>query len=769
MEGFKITEADVESQFITPAIEKAGWDKATQIHRQHYFTDNPVIVRGNVTTRGQGKRADYLLSYKNHYPLAVVEAKVNSKGVGAGIQQAIDYARILDVPFAYSSNGEGFLEHDMTSGKENRLKLEEFPSPETLWGRYLKSKNVTPEQEKVINTPYYYAFGEKSPRYYQRIAINRAVDAVARGQKRILLVMATGTGKTYTAFQIIHRLRESKLKKKILFLADRNILVDQTMSQDFHPFQGKMWKVENRTIDTAYEVYLALYQQLAENETTAPLRALSRDFFDLIIVDECHRGSAKDDSSWRGILDYFESATQIGMTATPKETSDVSTTSYFGEPIYTYSLKQGIDDGFLAPYKVIRVSLDKDLEWWRPTAGQEDDNGLEIEDREYNTKDFDRTIILPKRVKVVAERITRFLKETDRFAKTIVFCVDTDHAERMREALVNENSDLVKQDARYIMRITGDDTEGKAQLDNFISVDSTYPVVVTTSELLTTGVDCKTCRLIVLDKSIQSKTEFKQIIGRGTRLRPDKGKEYFTIMDFRNASRHFADPAFDGEPISVQIITDGGPIVKPRKPPTPPPTPGGGGKPPTERKKYWVGDVEVTILNERVQYYDHDGKLTTESITDYSKRNILGEYATLDVFLQTWNSDRKKKAIVDELRERGVFLEALREEAGNRDLDDFDLICHIAYDQPPLTKAERAKNVQKRGYFNKYSGLARQVLDALLEKYMDEGIQEMENIQILLVNPFSKLGTPQEITKAFGGKDQYEQAVRELQRELYVA
>ena len=769
MEGFKITEADVESQFITPALERAGWDKATQIHQQYYFTDKPVIVRGNVTTRGQGKRADYLLSYKNHYPLAIIEAKGNDKDVSFGIQQALDYARILDVPFAYSSNGAGFLEHDMTSGKESRLKLEEFPSPETLWERYLKSKGVTPEQEKVINAHYYYATGEKSPRYYQRIAINRAVDAVARGQKRILLVMATGTGKTYTAFQIIHRLRESGLKKKILFLADRNILVDQTMSQDFHPFHKIMTKVEDREIDTSYEVYLALYQQLAENETTAPLRALSRDFFDLIIVDECHRGSAKDDSSWRGILDYFESATQIGMTATPKETSDVSTTSYFGEPIYTYSLKQGIDDGFLAPYKVIRVLLDIDAVGFRPSKGQRDDNGLEIEDREYNTKDYDRTLILTERDKVVAERITRFLKETDRFAKTIVFCVDTDHALRMREALVNENRDLVKQDTRYIMRITGDDTEGKAQLDNFISVDSTYPVVATTSELLTTGVDCKTCRLIVLDKNIQSLTEFKQIIGRGTRLRPDKGKEYFTIMDFRGACRIFADPAFDGEPISVQIITDGGPIVKPRKPPTPPPTPGGEGKPPTERKKYWVSGVEVTILNERVLCYDHDGKLTTESITDYSKRNILGEYATLDAFLQTWNSDRKKKAIVDELRERGVFLEALREEAGNRDLDDFDLICHIAYDQPPLTKAERAKNVQKRGYFNKYSGLARQVLDALLEKYMDEGIQEMENIQILLVNPFSKLGTPQEITKAFGGKDQYEQAVRELQRELYVA
>lgn len=634
---------------------------------------------------------------------------------------------------------------------------------------------MTPDQEKLITQPYYFQLGDKMPRYYQRIAINRTIEAIARGQNRILIVMATGTGKTYTAFQIIHRLWKSGRKKKILFLADRNILVDQTMSQDFKPFSKVMTKIEGKKLDSSYEIFLSLYQQLAGDENEEPFRTFKPDFFDLIVIDECHRGSAKEESRWRRILEYFSSATQIGMTATPKETKEVSNISYFGEPVYTYSLKQGIDDGFLAPYKVVRVGLDKDLEGWRPTKGQKDIYGEEIEDREYNIKDFDKNLILDDRTVAVAKRTTRFLKENDRFAKTIVFCVDIDHAERMRQALINENADLVAQNSKYIMRITGDNAEGKAQLDNFIAEDSRYPVIVTTSKLMTTGVDCKTCKLIVLDNNINSMTEFKQIIGRGTRLKPEYGKEYFTIMDFRNACRLFADPEFDGDPIV--IIDDGGddpvppsvdpPVAPPIDPPFPPgPEPGPG---PDPRHKYRVRGVEVSILNERVQYYDKDGKLITESVTDYSKKNILGEYATLDAFLTAWNKENRKQAIIDELQERGVLLEALREAAGNPDIDDFDLICHVAYDKAPLTKAERANNVRKRGYLYQYSELAQEVLNALLDKYMNEGIQDIYNIEILSNDPFRKIGTPMKIAKLFGGKAGYLQAVTALQNQIYAA
>lgn len=777
-----MSEEDIKLKFITPALENAGWDKMRQIKMEYAFTDGRVIVRGKLVARGSKKRADYLLSYKPNLPLAIIEAKDNKHSVGDGMQQAIAYAETLDVPFVYSSNGDGFLEHDMKNGTEREIPLDQFPSPEELWRRYVGEEQFTPEQESLITEPYYFQPGDKSPRYYQRIAINKTIEAIARGQNRILLVMATGTGKTYTAFQIIHRLHQSGRMKKILYLADRNILIDQTMSEDFKPFEKVMTKVEAKHLDSSYEIYMALYHQLAGDDNEEPFRQFAPEFFDLIIVDECHRGSARDESRWRKILEYFESATQIGLTATPKETKDVSNIHYFGEPIYTYSLKQGIDDGFLAPYKVIRVGLDKDLEGWRPEKGQRDIYGEEIEDREYNIKDYDKTLIIDDRTQAVAKRVTQFLKENDRFAKTIVFCVNIDHAERMRQALVNENADLVRENAKYVMRITGDNPEGKKQLDYFIAVEEKYPVIVTTSKLMTTGVNCKTCKLIVLDNNINSMTEFKQIIGRGTRLVPKHGKEYFTIMDFRNASRLFADPDFDGEPVSVIDLgpDDDFPTDEDDNPPKPSypdddeywsldgdDDDDSGTR--SKRPVYRVRNVPVKILSERVQYYDKDGKLVTESLTDYSKKNILGKYATLDAFLTAWNSEDRKQAIIDALKDEGVLLDALREIAGNKDLDDFDLICHIAYDAPALTKAERANNVRKRGYLYQYSDLAQKVLDALLDKYMTDGIGEIESLEILANDPFRQFGSPLKIAKLFGGKAGYERAVQELKNQIYTA
>ena len=775
MEKYEMTEEDIKLQFITPAIESAGWDRSSQIKMEYNFTNGQVIVRGGIVERGRRKRADYLLYYRPNLPLAIIEAKDNTHSVGDGMQQAIAYAACLDIPYVYSSNGDRFLEHDMKTGKEREIDLDDFPSPDELWQRYKNTEQITPAQEKLITEPYYFKPGDKTPRYYQRIAINRTVEAIARGQNRILLVMATGTGKTYTAFQIIHRLWKSGTKHKVLFLADRNILVDQTMQQDFKPFAKVMTKIEGKDPDSSYEIYLSLYHQLAGDENKEPFRAFQPTFFDLIVIDECHRGSAKEESRWRKILEYFSSATQIGLTATPKETKDVSNTSYFGKPIYTYSLKQGIDDGFLAPYKVLRIGLDKDLEGWRPREGQRDIYGYEIEDREYNVKDYDKNIILDDRTVTVAKRITQFLKKHDRFAKTIVFCVNINHAERMRQALCNENSDLVAQNPKYIMRITGDNAIGKAELDNFIAVDEKYPTIVTTSKLMTTGVDCKTCKLIVLENTINSMTEFKQIIGRGTRLMPEEGKTYFTIMDFRGASRHFADKDFDGEPIATIEIPDG--ADEPDTGTTEdtdhntasnPST----GKPNNSDEKkhiYRVKDVSVYVLNERVQYYGTGGQLIVESLTDYSKKNILGEYATLDAFLQTWNSTEKKQAIIDTLQERGVLLESLREISGQKDIDDFDLICHLAYDRPPLTKAERVNNVKKRGYLYQYSELAQEVLSALLDKYMNEGIRDIESLDILSNDPFRRFGSPMKIAKLFGGRDGYLRVIRELQKEIYAA
>lgn len=781
-----LSEEDIKARYITPAVEGAGWDKK-QIRYEYAFTAGRIILRGNITARGKQKRADYLLFYKPNFPLAIIEAKDNNHPVGAGLQQAIEYAETLDIKYVYASNGDGFVEQNLITGEVRNLTLEEFPSPAELYQRYLKDMNITETGEKALLEPYFYVPGYKTPRYYQRIAINRTVDAVASGKDRVLLVCATGTGKTFMAFQIIYRLWQSGIKKKILFLADRNVLVDQTISGDFKPFGGKMTKVENKKLDSSYEIYLALYQQLAGEDGEEPFKQFKPEFFDLIVIDECHRGSAKEESAWRKILDYFSGATQIGCTATPVETTEASSQTYFGKPIYEYSLKQGINDGFLAPYKVIRIGLDKDLVGYRPEVGKTDAYGYEIEDREYNVKDFDRTLVLDERTKVIAAKITEFLKKTDRFSKTIVFCVDIEHAERMRQALINENKDLYAENNKYIMRITGDNAEGKKQLDNFIDEESTYPVIAVTSKLMTTGVDAKMCKLIVLDNNINSMTEFKQIIGRGTRLLEENGKTYFTIMDFRNASRLFADKDFDGTP-EVVIDIDGGTPIDPTggdegREDTPADggdNTGGAGGSGDDRdwgngdddgkpSKYYVRDVQVTVLSERVQYIDKDGKLITESLIDYTRKNILGQYARLDEFLRKWNEAKKKQAIIDELREEGVLLDAVKEEIGQRDIDDFDLILHLAYDKAPLTRMERVNNVKKRGYLYKYSELAQKVLGVLMDKYASDGLKEIEETKILQLTEFQQLGSPMKIVKAFGGKEAYEKAVKELEDEIFSA
>jgi type I restriction enzyme R subunit len=675
--------------------------------------------------------------------------------------------------------------HDRTVSdgiKEKELSLDQFPSPEELWERYMVWKNIPPDQEDFITQDYYVEPNWKSPRYYQLNAINKTIEAIARNQNRILLVMATGTGKTYTAFQIIWRLWKSRQKKRILYLADRNILIDQTMSNDFKPFGSVMTKIRNRTVDKSFEIYMALYQGITGNDEFKNIyREFSTDFFDLIVVDECHRGSAAEDSAWREILDYFSTATQIGMTATPKETKFVSNITYFGDPVYTYSLRQGIDDGFLAPYKVIRIDLDKD-NGWRPTSGKTDKNGNEIPDRIYNQRDFDRQMVLEQRTELVAKTITEYLKCTNRFDTTIVFCEDIDHAERMRVALVNENADLVAKNSKYIMRITGDNEEGKLELDNFIHPESVYPVIAVTSKLMTTGVDAQTCKLIVLDKTVSSMIEFKQIIGRGTRINEDFNKFWFTIIDFRKATELFADPAFDGEPVVIYNPEPGKPVVPPDDPedieiidggkngglnPDPPfPDPDDGDDPPQPRIKYYVNDVPVYVVNKRVQYYGPDGKLITESLKDFTRKSILREFESLDSFLRKWKSSEKKQIIIEELQEMGIFFDALVEEVG-KDLDPFDLICHIAFGQKPLTRQERANNVKKRDYYTKYGENARAVLEALLDKYADEGILNVERMDVLKITPFDKFGSPIEIVKSFGGKDKYNEAIIELEELLY--
>lgn len=788
-----LTERDICTKYITPALERSGWDIVTQVREEFALTKGRIIVRGKLHTRAQHKRVDYVLFYKPNIPIAVIEAKENSHSLGDGMQQALGYAEMLQVPFVFSSNGDGFLFHNKiaTDGIiERELSLEEFPSADELWESWSRHRGITGKQEKLITQDYYSDGGNKSPRYYQFLAINKTIEAIAQGQNRILLVMATGTGKTFTAFQIIWRLWKSKTKKRILFLADRNILVDQTITNDFKPFGSAMTKIKKRQVNKSFEIYLSLYQAVTGNEEEQNIyRQFTPDFFDLIVVDECHRGSAAEDSAWRQILEYFSSATQIGMTATPRETKEISNSDYFGKPIYTYSLRKGIDDGFLAPYKVVRIDLDKDLEGWRPDKGMEDKLGNEIEDRIFNQKDFDKSLVLEQRTLLVAKKISDFLRQTNRFDKVIVFCENIDHAERMRSALVNENSDLVAQNPRYVVRITGDSEEGKAELDNFIFPESRYPVIATTSKLMSTGIDAQTCKLIVIDQTIHSITEFKQRIGRGTRINEEYGKYYFTIMDFKKATELFADPDFDGDP--VQIYTP----QHPDDSPVPPDIEGDedsgeenfypetddegrdwqhvgddndGEDGPARVRRYVVDSVEVKVIAERVQYFDADGKLITESLKDYTRKTLSKEFASLEDFLNQWNSAEKKQVIIEELAKEGVFFDALAEEI-NRDYDPFDLICHVAWDKPPLTRRERAEQVKKRNAFTKYGEQARRVLDALLDKYADEGIVQIEAPQILSISPFTQFGTPIEIIRVFNGLDHYQQAVQELEQALYSA
>ena len=818
MDKTKLSESDIGDKFIRPALVQVGWDSMEQIFAQYPLRAGRVVVRGNKAYRDESTvlRADYALFYKPNIPLAIVEAKKSRLSMSAGMQQAIAYAQLLDVPFSFSSNGDGFVFRDATLATgvlEQNLTLEEFPSPQELWRRYCAWKGWSDEESRIAGFDY---APHKTPRYYQLNAVNRAVEAIAAGQNRVLLVMATGTGKTYTAFQIIWRLWKSGAKKRILFLADRNILIDQTMVNDFRPFKGAMAKLSpngkgverinaqgqteveqiplavNKTtkkVDTAFEIYLSLYQAVTGTEEERNIyKQFSPDFFDLIVVDECHRGSAAEDSAWRDILTYFGSATQIGLTATPKETKDVSNTDYFGEPVYTYSLKQGIEDGYLAPYKVIRVDLDKDTFGWRPTAGMTDKHGHAIEDRIYTGADMNRKLVLEQRDVAVAAKITEYLKATDRYAKTIVFCEDIDHAARMRQALSNANADLCATQPKYVVQITGDNTEGKLELDNFIDPEKTYPVIATTSRLMSTGVDAQTCKLIVLDQGIKSMTLFKQIIGRGTRLREDLGKTWFTILDFKRATELFADKDFDGEPVQIYEPGIGEPVAPP-EPAVPGGMPGDAGPPggasgPLDPlntlgpfaggsgaadgpKKYILGNnVTVSVARERVQYLNADGKLITESLRDYTRINLLKKYDSLDRFLQTWQQADRKAALLQELEGQGVLLDALADEVG-KDLDPFDLLLHVAYDQPPLTRRERAQRVKKRNVFTQYGPVARKVLDALLDKYADEGIATIESNEVFKLQPFTDLGSPVELVRSFGGRPQYLSALQALEQALY--
>lgn len=791
-----LSELDIRTKFITPGIVAAGWDINEQMREDVHFTAGRIHVRGKLHARGEAKKADYILYYKPNIAIAVVEAKNNRHSVGDGIQQALGYAEILDIPFVFSSNGDAFLFHDrtVTSGAmEQELPLDQFPSPEQLWEKYKAWKGLSPAIEPIVSQDYFTDGSDYAPRYYQQIAVNRTVEAIAKneGGNRHLLVMATGTGKTYTAFQIIYRLWKSELKKRVLFLADRTALIDQTARGDFRHFKEAMTIIRNRRVDTAYNIYLALYQGLSDSRDTDTYKQFSRGFFDLVVVDECHRGSAREDSKWREILEYFDQATHIGMTATPKETREVSSSEYFGDPLYTYSLKQGIQDGFLAPYKVIKVTLDIDAEGWRPPQGFKDKEGKLVEDRIYNRTDFDRYLVVDERRRLVARKITEFLQGNNQFAKTIVFCVDIEHAGGMRKELVNANAGLVRIYDKYVMQITGDNIEGKRHLDSFTNPNEICPVIATTSKLLTTGIDAQTCKLIVLDSNIGSMTEFKQIIGRGTRINEDHGKHYFTIMDFRNVTALFADPEFDGDPVRIkeasehddisgfedeqetgQIIDDltGEAIDFPFSPP------GGtddslmtdGPDISAPRRKVFVNGVEVTILKERVQYMGTDGRLITEDLLDYTRKNIRGQFASLDSFLVSWKQADRKRAIVAELENRGVFFEELQKEVG-ADFDPFDLVCHVAYEQKPLTRRERADKVRKRNYFARHGELARQVIDSLLDKYANDGFLDLEDPAVITLNPIKNLGTASEIIDAFGGKDGYNQAVRDLTDQLYAA
>ncbi|EBR7947831.1 DEAD/DEAH box helicase [Salmonella enterica subsp. enterica serovar Stanley] len=794
-----LTEADIITKRVMPAILKAGWDNTTQIRQEVKLRDGKVIVRGKVAARRTVKSADIVLYHKLNMPLAVIEAKANKHEIGKGMQQALGYAHLLDVPFVFATNGDGFIFHDKTAtgAIEREITLDEFPTPDELWQKYCQWKGYTAAQMPIVTQDYYNDGSEKRLRYYQLQAINKTLEAVSNGQNRLLLVMATGTGKTLTAFHIIWRLWRSGVKKRILFLADRNVLVDQTRLDDFQPFGSAMTKITGRTLDPAFEIHLALYQALTGNEEhQKAFKQVSPDFFDLIIIDECHRGSASEDSAWREILDYFSSATQIGMTATPKETHEVSNSDYFGDPIYTYSLKEGIEDGFLAPYKVVRVDIDVDLQGWRPVRGQSDLNGELIDDRIYNQKDFDRTMVIDERTELVAKTITDYLKRTNPMDKTIVFCEDIPHAERMRRALINLNPEMVKRNDKYVMKITGDDEEGKGQLQNFSDKKKEWPVIVTTSELMTTGVNVKSCKLIVLDQTIRSMTKFKQIIGRGTRIEQDYGKLWFTILDFKKATELFADERFDGIPEKVMEATpndisdpDSG-FNETLEEETPDvfadedingadedpatyttSTMGGSGPLPEEEdnrvRKFHINGVTVGVVSQRVQYYDADGRLVTESFKDYTRKTVLKECASLDDFVRKWQDADRKAAVIKELELQGILWDVLAEEVG-KDLDPFDMLCHVVYGQPPLTRKERADNVRKRNYFTKYSDAAQTVLSNLLDKYADAGVEEIENIQVLKLKPFDQMGTLQEIiTDGFGDKGTYMQAVSDLESEIY--
>ncbi len=804
----ELSERDVCTKYITPAIQKAGWDLHTQVREEVSFTKGRIVVRGKMVSRGEAKRADYILYYRPNLPIAIVEAKDNTKSKGDGMQQALEYGETLGIPFVFTSNGDEFVFHDRTGQSEETerdLLLNAFPSPEALWAKYRAWKGIEDDAEATVLEPYYDDGSGKAPRYYQVAAINATIEAIAKGQDRALLVMATGTGKTYTAFQIIWRLWKAGRKERILFLADRNVLIDQTMVNDFRPFGSTMAKLSTksktieradgtteelplalnrkRQIDTSYEVYLGLYQAITGPEERQKLfREFSPGFFDLIVIDECHRGSAAEDAAWREILEYFASATQIGLTATPRETKYVSNIDYFGPPVYTYSLKQGIRDGFLAPYKVVKVHIDRDVEGYRPSVGTVDREGEAVEDRIYNAKDFDRTLVIDNRTKLVARKVTEFLRETgDPYQKTIVFCVDEEHAARMRQALVNANGDEVAKNRRYVMRITGSDKEGQDQLGNFIDPEARYPVIVTTSRLLSTGVDAQTCRLVVLDRPVGSMTEFKQIVGRGTRVHEDTKKFYFTLMDFRGATNHFADPDFDGEPVQIYEPGDDDPVAPPDETDLSETDPPEGGDEPenvlpdvtikpgvAEHRKKYVDGVTARILAERVEYLDEAGRLITESLRDYTKRTIKGRYASLDAFLKRWNEAERKDAILDEFAKAGLPLDVVAEEIG-KDLDPFDLVLHVAFDRPPLTRRERADAVTKRDVFTKYGPQARAVLEALLAKYRDQGALDLADPDILRIPPISDLGTPFQILKGFGGMPGFQQAVREIQSALYAS
>ena len=789
----QLSERDICTKFITPAIVAAGWNIDTQIREEVGFTDGRIYVRGKLHTRGDRKRADYILYYKPNIPVAVVEAKDNNCSVSSGIQQALNYAKTLDVPFVFSSNGDAFHFHDRTVTEgpvETELSLDAFPTPEQLWKKYCAHKEITAAAEPVVAQDYFIDGSNRAPRYYQQIAINRTVEAIAKneGANRHLLVMATGTGKTYTAFQIIYRVWKAGLKKRVLFLADRTALIDQTVRGDFRHFKEAMTVIKHREMDPAYNIYLALYQGLSDNnEKLEAYKQFSPEFFDLIVVDECHRGSAREDSKWREILEYFKGATHIGLTATPKETEEVSSSEYFGDPIYTYSLKQGIDDGFLAPYKVVKVTLDIDAEGWRPPAGFLDKDGQPVEDRIYNRTDFDKTLVVEERRKLVAEKISEFLKGSDRFSKTIVFCVDIEHAEGMRKELANANADLVSVNSKYVMQITGDNEEGKRHLDAFISPTELYPVIAVTSKLMTTGVDAQTCKLIVLDSNIGSPTEFKQIIGRGTRIN-ERLRYYFTILDFRNVTALFADKDFDGEPVRIKEAgqeddisdaeseVDNTPVVDAvsgneirfPEPETPDITITENDPPGGRRRKVIVNGVDVTVIHERVQYMGSDGKIITESLRDYTRKTVLKSYASLDSFLASWKQADKKRAIVEELEKQGIIFAALNDEVGSA-FDPFDLICHVAFERKPLTRRERAESVRKRDYFTKYGDLAQKVICSLLDKYADDGGLDLENPEIIRLDPLKRLGSPVEIIRAFGGKPAYDAAIHALTDELYEA